>query len=259
MVWLGLIRLESGLADYLILIQSQFLSLIADKSDMKSQNSLFLVFCLCLTLGLICAYNIFAGHFNGHQQYEAKLQSLQKDLHQEQFQNTLLVHQIKDFQQTVAQVLPANDKLQAQFQLKNWASVVRAPASIDSLDLSGALFEKAKKSFADQEYDKAIRDFNRLLKDYPLSQHTVESRFFMAESYFLKRDFRESLTQIDQMVSQYPDNDLTGYILLRMGQISEINSQTEEASEIYKTVLKSFKNNDLKTQAKKLAEGVEYK
>ncbi|MNT14759.1 hypothetical protein D3C72_1497750 [compost metagenome] len=81
----------------------------------------------------------------------------------------------------------------------------------------------------------------------------------MAESYFLKRDFRESLTQIDEMVSQYPDNDLTGYILLRMGQISEMNSQTEEASEIYKTVLKSFKNNDLKTQAKRLAQGVEYK
>jgi hypothetical protein len=226
---------------------------------MKSQNSLFLVFCLCLTLGLVCAFNIFSGHFNGHQQYEAKLHTLQKDLQQEQFQNTLLTHQIKDFQQTVAQVLPENNKLQAQFQLKNWASVVRSPASIDSIDLSGALFERAKKNFAEQDYEKAIRDFNKLIKDYPLSQHTVESRFFMAESYFLKRDFRESISQIDEMVSQYPDNDLTGYILLRMGQISEMNSQTEEASEIYKTVLKNFKNDDLKKQAKKLAQGVEFK
>jgi tetratricopeptide (TPR) repeat protein len=226
---------------------------------MKSQNALFLVFCLSLTVGLLAAFNIFTAHFNGHQQYEARLESAQSNLQQEKFHNTLLVHQLKDFQQTVAQVLPDNQKLQAQFQLKNWASVVRVPASVDYLDLSGALFEKGKKNFAGQEYDKAIRDFNRLLKEYPLSQHTVEARFFVAESYFLKKDFRESLSQIDEMVSQYPDNDLTGFILLRMGQISEYNSQTEEASEIYKTVLKNFKSEELREQAKKLAKNIEYK
>ncbi|MBV2169181.1 MAG: hypothetical protein KUL82_10795, partial [Bdellovibrio sp.] len=75
---------------------------------------------------------------------------------------------------------------------------------------------------------------------------------------FLKKDFRSSLSEIDTMVTQYPQHDLTGFILLRMGQISELNNQTEEASEIYKTVFKNFKNEDLKKQAKKLAQSVEY-
>jgi hypothetical protein len=42
-----------------------------------------------------------------------------------------------------------------------------------------------------------------------------------------------------------------------MGQISEMNSQTEEAAEIYKTVSKNFKNENLQKQARKLAQSVE--
>lgn len=135
--------------------------------------------------------------------------------------------------------------------------MVRAPASEETLDLSGAIYEKGKRYFNGQQYDRAIREFGQLLEKYPLSQHSVEARFFIAESYFLKKDYRSSLGQIDEMVTQYPQHDLTGFILLRMGQISEINSQTEEAAEIYKTVAKNFKNENLKKQARKLAQSVE--
>ncbi len=103
-----------------------------------------------------------------------------------------------------------------------------------------SILKRAKKFFGEKAYDKAIREFNGLLEKYPLSQHSVEARFFIAESYFLKKDFRNSLSEIDEMVTQYPQHDLTGFILLRMGQISEYNNQAEEASEIYKTVTKKF-------------------
>lgn len=224
---------------------------------MKNQNSLFVVFCLCLTVGMMGGYAVLVGHFNGHEEYEMRLANLQKQVEKEKFNNSLLSYQLKDFQQTVAQVLPDNKTLQAKYELKNLAAVVRAPASEDSLDLSGALYEKGKRYFNGQEYDRAIREFNKLIETYPLSQHNVEARFFIAESYFLKKDYRSSLGQIDEMVTQYPQHDLTGFILLRMGQISEMNSQTEEAAEIYKTVAKNFKNENLKKQARKLAQSVE--
>ncbi|MDG0816531.1 tetratricopeptide repeat protein [Bdellovibrio svalbardensis] len=226
---------------------------------MKNQNSLFVVFCLCLTVGLLGVYSVFIGYFNGHQEYEMRLSALRKQVDSEKFNNSLLSYQLKDFQQTVAQVLPDNKKLQAKYELKNLASSVRAPASDESIDLSPVLFEKGKKYFNSQSYDKAIRSFSDLVEKYPLSNHHVEARFFIAESYFLKKDFKSCLQEIDTMVSQYPDNDLTGFILLRMGQISEINNQTEEASEVYQAVQKNFKNDKLKQQARKLAQSVEFK
>ncbi len=225
---------------------------------MKNQNSFFIIFCLCITAGFLGLYSVFVGHFNGHEQYEMRLADLQKQVEKERFNNSLLTYQLKDFQQSVAQVLPNDKTLQAKYELRNLASVVRAPASDESLDLSSVFYEKGKKYFNSKDYDKAIQEFSRLLNKYPLSSHGVEARFFIAESYFLKKDFRSSLSEIDTMVTQYPQHDLTGFILLRMGQISELNNQTEEASEIYKTVFKNFKNEDLKRQAKKLAQSVEY-
>lgn len=207
----------------------------------------------------MAAYAGFVGHFNGHDQYELRLAQLQKQVEKEKFNNALLTYQLKDFQQSVAQVLPDDKKLQANYELRNFAAVVRSPASEDAIDLSAVLYEKGKKYFNDKDYDKAIKEFNGLLDKFPLSQHGVEAHFFIAESYFLKKDFRSSLTEIDNMVTQFPQHDLTGFILLRMGQISELNNQTEEASEIYKTVSKNFKNEDLKKQARKLAQSVEYR
>lgn len=226
---------------------------------MKNSSSVYLVFFLALTSGLATAYAVFAGYFNGHQQYELRLSALENQVQREQFEKTLLTYQLKDFQQAVAEALPAKKELLARYEQKNLADVVRSPASASALDLSSALFERGKKSFKDHDYDKAIREFNRLLHDYPLSKHGIESRFFIAESFFLKKDFKSSLGIIDEMVTQYPDNELTGFILLRMGQISEANNQIEEASEIYATVIKNFKSEDLKIQARKLAQNIEFK
>ncbi|MGE5085454.1 MAG: tetratricopeptide repeat protein [Bacillota bacterium] len=226
---------------------------------MKNQNSLFVVFCLCLTIGLVAVYGVFINYFNGHQEYELRLSLMEKQVEKERFSNSLLTYQLKDFQQTVAQALPDNKTLQAKYDLKGLASAVRSPASESAIDLSAVLFERGKKSFAGHNYDQAIKEFSDLLEKYPLTSHVVEANFFIAESYFLKKDFRNCLSVIDSMVTQYPDNDLTGFILLRMGQISEYNNQVDEASEVYNSVLKSFKNEDLKKQARKLAASVEYK
>lgn len=224
---------------------------------MGKQNSFFVIYCLCLTSFLLCVYNVFVKHFDGHQVYETKLSHLHHEIENERLTNALLTYQIQDFQQAVAQVLPDKKTLTAKFELNNLASVVRSPASESKLDLSPIIFERGKKLFNSKSYEKAISEFQGVIENYPLSKHNVEARFFIAESYFLKRDFKNCLREIETMISQYPENDLTGFILLRMGQISEFNNQTEEASEVYKTVLENFKNEDLIQQAKKLANHLE--
>lgn len=225
---------------------------------MRNQGSIFLIFCLCLTVGLVSAYTLFVQHFNGSQQYKVQLTHMERDIEKEKFNNALLAYQLKDFQQTVAQLLPDNKTLQARMDLQNLASTVRAPASEDKIDLSSVLFERGKKFFQEKDYNKAIREFSKITETYPLSAFGVESRFLTAESYFLKKDYKSSLQYIDEMVTLYPDHELTGFILLRMGQMSEINNQYDEASEIYRTVIKNFKNEGLRAQAKKLAKSLEY-
>ncbi len=225
---------------------------------MKNQTSAFVIFCLGLTVFMLSAYTVFTRHFNGSKQYEHQISSLEESVEKEKFKNDLMAFQMKDFQQTVAQMIPENDRIANNDKLKNFASSLRTPASTLTIDLSAALYEKGKKFYGNKEYEKAIKEFRKLTEQYPLSEYNVESRFFIAESYFKKKDYKSSLAMIDEMVNLYPDNDLTGFILLRMGQISEINNQYEEASEIYRTVEKNFRNDKIQQQARQLANTLDY-
>jgi TolA-binding protein len=211
-------------------------------------------------VGLLWGYNEFTEYFNQGKEYQVQVHLLEQRIEKEEFKNALLQNQMADFQQSVAAVLPADSQIKneiANYELKNFSSGLRVPASIAQIDLSGTLFEKGKKLFKEQKYDKSIKEFHKVMEDYPLSRYKVESHFFMAEAFFLQKDYKNSLDLIDQMVQQYPDNDLTGFIMLRMGQISELNNRLEEAAEIYKTVQTHFKNDQLRGQAHKLVDGLQ--
>ncbi len=123
---------------------------------MRNQNSFFVIFALSLTAGLLGVYSVFVGHFNGQQVYEYKISALQKQVEKERFQQALLSYQLKDFQQSVAQVLPDNKTLQANYELNTLATAVRAPASSAALDLSGVIFARGKKFFQNKDFDKAL-------------------------------------------------------------------------------------------------------
>jgi TolA-binding protein len=215
---------------------------------------------LSITVGLLWGYNEFTSYFNQGKDFQVQVQQLEEKLEKEEFKNVLLRNQLVDFQQSVAAVMPADSKIKnemANYELKNFSTSLRVPASVAQIDLSGTVFEKGKKLFKEQKYEKSIKEFRKLLEDYPLSRYVTESHFFMAEAYFLQKDYKSSLDLIDQMVVQYPDNDLTGFIMLRMGQISELNNRVEEASEVYKAVQTHFKNEQLRRQAGVLIQGLQ--
>jgi TolA-binding protein len=226
----------------------------------RVSNSLFVIVCLSITVGLLMGYNKFSNYFNQGKEYQIQVHQLNQKIEKVEFKNVLLQNQLMDFKQSVAVVLPPNSEIKnqiANYELKNFASSLRTPASEAHLDLSGVLFEKGKKLFKEQKYEKSIKEFRKVLDEYPLSRYKVESHFFMAEAFFLQKDYKSSLDLIDQMLQQYPDNDLTGFVMLRMGQISELNNRLEEASEVYKTVQAHFKNDQLRAQAHKLSEGLQ--
>ena len=215
---------------------------------MRRFNQIFYVVCLLITTGMLWTYFTFATHFNTDRESKKEIVHLRGQLDDSYMQIALMHHQMKDLEQTVAAVIPKQNIAQNK-TLNNLMFTLRAPASIPPMDLSNVIFEKGKKDFADGKFTAAIEEFNKIKEEYPSSAYQVEARFFMAESLFMQRDFKRCTEVIDEMVLQYPDHELTGYILLRLGQISEHNNQIEEAQEIYKTVLNNFPQKPLKEQA----------
>lgn len=223
---------------------------------MRPYNQIFYTFCLVLTTGILWVYFLFAGHFNSGWEFQKEAKALQENLEDSRFQVAVLKHQMRDLEQTVAAILPQQNLAKNEV-VDNLMMTLRAPASVPAMDLSSVILEKGKKLFQEKKFSKAVEEFEKIKDKYPSSAYLVQSKFFLAESLFLQREFKRCVEVIDEMILQYPDHELTGFILLRLGQISEHNNQTEEAQEIYRTVLKNFPQKPLKEQAQILIQNLE--
>jgi TolA-binding protein len=59
------------------------------------------------------------------------------------------------------------------------------------------------------------------------------------------------------MISLYPENDLTGFALIRLGKIYENQERLEDAIDVYKAVLKSYPKVTLQKQAQACLKAVQ--
>ena len=198
----------------------------------------------------------FSGYFNSGWELKREAKILQEKLEDSEFRASLLQHQMKDLEQTVASEI-SKEKLNRSETFRDLGLNLRAPASIEQLDFSAVILERGKKYFSSGKYEVAGKEFEKLKNQFPASAFQIQARFFLAESLYLQRDFKKCTEVIDEMVLQYPDHELTGFILLRLGQISEHNNQIEEAQEIYRTVATHFSQKPLKAQALTLLKSLE--
>lgn len=210
-------------------------------------------------MGLMQSFFTFQNYFSPHKNNLQKIAHLKETLQREKLKVSQLENQVVDFQQEIAVQLPALEKLKGgplQFQMRNLASITQKPLSV--FDMSGVLNERARSQFRDQDYKAAIQSFRELTQKFPTSPLVVEGYFFWAESLFLNKQAQECLDVIEVMMTQFPQHELTGFIMLRMGQILQSRNRAEEAKEVFKAVAKAFAaNHELQVQAGSLAQAVE--
>lgn len=224
-----------------------------------TNNGFFLVFCLALAMGLMHSYHRFTEYFSPEKDLRMQVSRLEHDVSKEKLKLALAENQMRDIQYEIASVSPV---LTQQLGL-NQRAEVRKLASVAAkgnppLDYSSALMDVAKKYFNEKNYEQAVRAFSQVISQYPASAHVIEAQFFLAESLFLTSKFSESLDVIERMMGQFPDSELTGFIMLRMGQIFEERGRKEDAILVYKTVQNAFSyNKSLLSQAETLESKVQ--
>lgn len=229
----------------------------AEKLDMKSRH-FFLITCLSIVCGLLWSYSVFLKYFGEHGEDQIRVTSYARQIREERFARDLAEARLRDLGQEVASVLPSDKaaKLARQgYALDNLAMAVREPASIP-LELSGVRLERAKRLFNEKDYKGAASEFEKITRDYPTSPKAIEAYFLLTESAYLQKDEKKVVEVADLLVSQYPDHELTGFALLRLGQINESNHREEEASEIYRAVMRNFHNPQLVEQAKRMSQAL---
>ena len=65
--------------------------------------------------------------------------------------------------------------------------------------------------------------------------HIPEAMFLLVEGHFVTQEFDQCVYYLNRMLDLYPEHDLTGYAMVRMGQVYVRQERLEDAIEIYKT------------------------
>jgi TolA-binding protein len=241
-----------------IVLASNFYQELADSMVMKSRNNLvFVVFCLILLVGLVQLHWYFQDYFGESRDLVSKVSQLKHDLEQQRLQTALIQNQFRDFQQDVASLLPRLDKkslTKVQYKVSQMAQVLRQPASENVIDTSSVLMARARDEFSAKHFDRAATLFKEVIKKYPVSSQIVDAYFLLGESLYQSEQYDECLNVAYEMVNQFPQNQMTGYLLLRNGQILSMRKRVHEAAEVYDIVSTEFSGDkQLADQARRLA------
>lgn len=222
----------------------------------------FVSFILVLSLAWTELYWATEEHFNGVLELKEKSEQLQGALGEEKLKTKLAKEEFLEFRQDVAsvmpEVLPVAGKGEEGYPLRNLAAVL-APAPNEAVRtvLIKSMFERGQRFFRDKKYDESNQLFKQFIDKYSYSEHTPEAYFLWLDGSFKLGDYRECVDLTHQMVQLFPGTELTGFALLRLGKIYELQGRAEDAVDIYKTVLRSYSQRDVINQAKISLKGVD--
>ncbi len=217
---------------------------------------------LILTTLWMQLYAVVRETYNGVDEYKEEVHALQSSIQQEKIKTALEREYFLEFRQYVAALLPdalkENGRGAEGYPLRSLASTITKTESESVRGvLAKTLFESGKRHFREGDYDKAKHVLKQLIDRYSYSPFVAESHFLVVESHFKKNELEECTAIIERMVELFPTHELTGFAMIRLGQIFEAQSRTEEAVDLYKTVLRSFPQRDIASQAKASLRGIE--
>ncbi len=182
-----------------------------------------------------------------------KLAMAERQVAESDFRERLALDSSRETREIIAQNLPTalkdRPKDSTTYEIRSIASVLNSTNSSLQIERASSLLEKAKEDFRSKNFEESNLRLSRLLKLYPDTLHGPEARFLLVEGYFQSRDFEACIEVVEEMIRLYPESELTGFALLRLGRIYEGRDRIEDAAEIYRSVVSHFSQAELKRQA----------
>lgn len=217
---------------------------------MKSQ--IFIIFSLVLTVLWVVVFSAARNEYSGVKQFQSEAAHYKSLLQRQELKTALLEVQMSEFQQTVATLLPGKIPQNSEkfYPLRSLASsVTKKNPYVMQLVTAKNLMDRGKRDFRNGEFGKALPAFKTVIDHYSYSPEVTEAYFLYAEGLYQQRNYELCVQVIQTMIELFPGSELTGFAMLRLGRVFEVQKRSSEALDIYKTVVRSFPQRDLASQA----------
>lgn len=100
---------------------------------------------------------------------------------------------------------------------------LQRPSAGQSRDLESAseeekaAYDRAFRALRETRYADAAEGFDRFLQSHPDSSYAPNALYWLAETYYVTRDFQTALDYFDDLLQRFPDSSKQGDALLKIG------------------------------------------
>jgi tol-pal system protein YbgF len=113
-----------------------------------------------------------------------------------------------------------------------------------------AAYQKAFNTLKEGKYTDAIKEFKSFVAAYPSGEFTDNAYYWLAEAYYVNRDFSAARDNFRKVVKEFPQSAKVADAYLKLGFIEYENGQYTAAKELLNDVVKRYPG----TSAAKMAE-----
>ncbi|REG87568.1 tetratricopeptide repeat protein [Winogradskyella sediminis] len=109
----------------------------------------------------------------------------------------------------------------------NWVRTLDY-VEVSDVELDNTTYLAAEKPYLDNETDKAIRQFNKYLNQFPNGIHSLKAHFYVAQLYY-KKDLYDNALPHYKAVVESPKSEYTEQAVVKLSEIYLSNSNWEKA------------------------------
>ncbi|MBW1615401.1 MAG: tol-pal system protein YbgF [Deltaproteobacteria bacterium] len=115
------------------------------------------------------------------------------------------------------------------------------------------LYNTAKNLYDTQDYEKALANFNAILKTYPNSIYTDNCYFWVGEIFYKKKMYKQAILKYQKVIEDFPNGNKTPSAYLKQAISFYKLGEKEHAFIILKEIISKYPNsNEARNAEKKL-------
>lgn len=125
--------------------------------------------------------------------------------------------------------------------------VAPGPVGIPSLPSPETMGGNERDAYRDafellkqRKYPEAVNGFNEVLRRFPQGQYTDNARYWLAEAYYVQRNYPAALAEFDRLVQLHPTSARVPAALLKIGDIQSEQDARDQARNAYKQVITRY-------------------
>jgi tol-pal system protein YbgF len=187
---------------------------------------------------------------------QIQMEALNTELRKLHGQNEELVHNLQDAEKrqkdfyidldTRLRHLEAGESKAAASEIVDGTKDVSADPVAEN-----HAFETAYTFYKAENYQSAATAFRDFLKNFPQSVHEANVNYWMGNSYFLLKDYKNALSSYEALVGKYQDHPRAPEAMLNIAECQSELKNKPAAKKTLKQLISQFPGSDASDKAKK--------